>query len=177
MTDFPAATFPAQPAIISTVSCLGPELVGIVGNVETITGAYPSANLAIFVPFQLSAPFLAAQMFVANGGTVSGNVDVGIYDTQGNRLVSKGSTAQSGTSALQPFDIADTWLQPGCYYMAVALDNATGIINHYVPGVTQSRQMGVLQAATSFPLPATVTFAAIASNYLPSIGIASQAVI
>jgi hypothetical protein len=57
-------------------------------------------------------------MLVLNGATASGNMDVGIYDYAGTRLVSSGSTAQSGTSAFQDFDITDTLLGPGIFYLA-----------------------------------------------------------
>jgi hypothetical protein len=62
-------------------------------------------------------------------GTASGNVDVGIYSSDGTtltRLVSSGSTAAAGASAVQTITVASAALVPSfSYYLAVAPDNAT----------------------------------------------------
>jgi hypothetical protein len=130
---------------------------------EVQTGAWPSANLAIFVPMPIASPFIATQMWVVNGATVSGNIDVGIYDIQGNRLVSIGSTAQAGTTSNQTFNITDTLLSPAVYYLAVALDNATGIVWHFAHPANNARMMG--------------TYAAMAQAYIPEVFVTGQTVI
>ena len=65
---------------------------------------YVTPNLAVFVPFWVPEPVVITKMGWGNGTAVAGNIDVGISDESGNRLVSAGSTAQSGTSALQVVD-------------------------------------------------------------------------
>ena len=129
------------------------------------SATYPTANLAIFYPVRVTRSFTAAQLFVLNGATASGNIDVGIYDSSGTRLVSSGSTAQSGTSAVQAFNIADTLLAAGWYYLAVAMDNTTGTllrstVNHF----TAAASVGVGQQSSAFPLPATATIVRAASG-------------
>lgn len=177
MADLPVTAFPAQTVVTGTPQLIGSEILAYLGSAEATTGAWPVTNTAIFIPWPLSSPFLAAKMYVLNGGTVSGNIDVGIYDSQGNLIVSKGSTAQSGTSAIQTFDITDTTLNPGLYYLAVAMDNTTGIINHWVPTAINARMSGVLMAASSFALPATVTYAALTQAFIPTISVTGQTAI
>ena len=106
-------------------------------------------------------------MLTFNGSTASGNIDVGIYDLGGAKLVSIGSTAQAGTSAYQVFDITDTTLYPGQYYMAVAMDGTTGTLVRWSPGAQECRNLAMQQMASAFPLPATATFASVASSYIP----------
>ncbi len=92
-------------------------------------------------------------------------------------MVSIGSTAHAGTSGIQSFDITDTTLNPGLYYLACALDNGTGIIDHFTHPALNLRTMGVLKMASAFPLPANATFAAMDQAYLPTICVTNQAAI
>src|SRR5262245_15809191 len=85
------------------------------------SSAWPSANLALFVPFRVSAPCVAYKMSTGFGTTASGNYDLGIYDAFGNRLVSTGTQAK-GASVEAILDITDTELGPGLYYMAQSAD-------------------------------------------------------
>ena len=102
---------------------------GLMTDMKSITSAasatYVAANRAHYIPFVVSEPITVVQLFAYNGATASGNIDMGIYDAKGTKLVSIGSTAQAGTNALQTFDITDTVLGSGRFYLAVAMDNAT----------------------------------------------------
>jgi hypothetical protein len=141
------------------------------------SAVYPTANLAIYVPFSLGVPITAVQMFIYNGATVSGNVDVGLYAADGTRLVSMGSTAQAGTSVLQAFDITDTPLGPGNYYLACAVDNTTATLFRLAPTARQIAGLGCFTQVTAFPLPAVATFATYASAYLPVFGLSTRTVL
>jgi hypothetical protein len=138
-----------------------------------------AANRALFIPFVITKPTLIKQLFVLNGAAVSGNIDVGIYDAAGTKIVSSGSTAQAGTTVIQSFDVTDTMLAPGQYYFAVALDNSTGTLLRVTVGGSGYRQqeLGMAQQSTAFPLPATATFATIASDYIPVVGLTTRALI
>ena len=152
-----------------TVSTLGLESLGYVGALGASASAtYPTANLAMFFPFRVFNPngIVIVKLVVSNGASILGNIDVGIYDASGTKLVSSGSTAQAGISALQEFDIADTTLGPGVFYLAVAMNNTTGTLTRNSLFVKQSRMLGCLQMATAFPLPATATFATSTNGYL-----------
>lgn len=140
------------------------EILSNVGSIFTAASAWGTANTAVFVPMVVGFTTTVFQMGWINGATVAGNVDVGIYDRNANRLVSSGSTAQSGVSSPQVVDIADTTLLPGLYYFAMVADDATAT---YTRGGGSSsspicRASGMAMQATAFPLPSTATFAGFA---------------
>jgi hypothetical protein len=138
------------------------------------SNAYISANLAIYVPFVISSRIIATQMFTVNGATAGNNIDVGIYTADGTRLVSIGSTAQSGTATIQAFNITDTELGPGLYYMAIAMNGTTGTLYSSLPTARALRAMGCFNQATAFALPATATFASVANAYIPVFGLTTR---
>jgi hypothetical protein len=146
-------------------------------NTTPNSTTYPTANLAIYMPFRLPTPTLIAQLFCSNGTAVSGNVDVGIYDEAGTRLVSSGSTAQAGTSTNQAFNITDMTIGPGLFYLAVAMDNTTGTLFATTASALNLKFMGFAQEASAFPLPATATFATNAGTFMPIIGFTSRSVL
>ena len=148
---------------------------------NTAFGAWSTvgANTALFLPFELDRPYLVTQLYVINGPTVSGNIDVGIYSADGTRLVSNGSVAQTGGGADQIFNITDTLLGRGAFYLAVVLSSGTGELYRYAPtGTDNYRTWGALTQASAFPLPATATFAAPAAlGYIPICGLTGRSLI
>lgn len=175
--DWPIAPLP--PRDLGNVSTLSLSSIGGNGpGALTLSSlAWPTANRAVFVPFRISAPLLVRQLFVQNGSAVSGNIDLGVYDAVGTRIVSSGSTAQSGTSVLQVIDITDTQLGPGLFYFAVAIDNTTGTVTRISSAIAAAQMTGAVQMASAFPLPATATFAAIATGVVPVIGASGRSVL
>lgn len=137
------------------------------------SAVYPSSNLLIAYPFMLDAPAIARQLYWYNGAAVSGNVDIALLATNGDRLVSSGSTAQSGTSVLQVVNVTDTALAPDTlYYVALACDNTTATFFRWTAANANIwRTVGVVEAASSFTIPATNTLAVMATNYLPVMGV------
>jgi len=152
---------------------------GLVRNAaQGSSAAWTTANDAIYIPFTIVAPITAYLMAVENAATVAGNVDLGIYDINGVRLVSIGSTAMAGASTIQTFDIADTLLTPGTYFMAFASNSTTATHIHTGGGTAQwLRSYGVQQQATAFALPATATMVAPTRTNVPMLAIATKAVI
>lgn len=170
MPDFPIVKN-VDPVVLSP---LNPQSLGAMLNAMgyAFTGAtaWATANKAIFIPYSVGGIVTVKKMFVVNG-TVSGNIDVGIYDRNGVRLVSIGSTAQAGASVIQEFDIADTTLGPGLYYLACAMDNNTGQVELVGPGSAQGKSMGIFEMTSAFALPATATFASLSGTVrVPFIG-------
>lgn len=140
------------------------EVMSNAGQIFTAAAAWGTANTAVFSPVIIGVNTTVYQLAWINGATVAGNADVGIYDRNGFRLVSSGSTAQSGVSAPQVVDITDTTLTPGLYYLAMVADDATATYNR--AGTSSAsplcRASGMAMQASAFPLPSTATFAAFA---------------
>lgn len=170
MSDWPQPTLYAPPGPV--ISSVGPE--SMAGDIAMLTGltaasaTFPAASRTIYVGIVIERFTKVLQMFAYNGATVSGNADIGIYDYAGNRLVSMGSTAQAGTSAIQLFNITDTILAPGRYFMGVSLDNTTGTFLRTALSTQQAKFGLMYQDATS--LPSTMGFSDVASAYLPVFG-------
>lgn len=162
---------PSQAFNQVTISPLSLESVGLELArllAAPVSTTWPSNNQAVFVPFVIYNPFLVLKMATLNGTTANSNIDIGIYDDQKNRLVSMGSTAQAGTSAVQSFDITDTTLEPGVYYMALNFSATTGTIFAWAPAVGLCSAMGVLtQAVGAIALPDPAVFATPASAFVP----------
>jgi hypothetical protein len=170
MGDFPQGSVlaPGLKNLSSLNLDVGVTQLWLNGGAASRTGtAWPSANLAIFVPVVVGTPFTVMRFGVENG-TVSGNLDAGIYTSEGKLIISTGSTAQSGVSQWQSIDVTDTLIPPGLYYLALALNNGTGQVARCGFTALNLRQSGVMQMASAFALPATATFATMAQAYLPS---------
>lgn len=176
MGDFPSVTL----GVPSGATMHTGHLACSTGNqadlavVNYVAAAFPAANRAIYVPFTKDRNDVAKQMFWENGG-VAGTTDVGIYDIWGNKVVSLGATTNAGS--IQIGNITDTALKPGTYYMAILASTVT--TQTYWSAVVNANTLRACgcqqQAVGAATLPATATFAAIASAYLPMIGISFQA--
>lgn len=173
MPDFPfSGVCPPVISCLSRYSAAG--CLGILANSNAngSSTAWPSANRAMFVPIWLPGPFKLASFFCVNGSTATGNIDMGIYGTDGTLIASKGSTAQSGTSTLQILTITAVMLPPGRYYMAISASSTSTTFISRTPATNIQWRIGMLQAATQVPLATAPTFATPASAVLPIFGIA-----
>lgn len=162
-----------KPSIQTTSpECLGiPFSVLQVGSPSVSAAAYPHASGALCQPFTLIQPGLVRRIFVANGNSISGNCDMGIYTLGGTRIVSSGSVAQTGTSILQFFDTTDVYLSPGTYLMAYVLNNNSGKNLRYNVTLILQQHMGMLKIINGFPLPATASFSSVSGTYIPHMGL------
>ena len=125
------------------------------------SGTWPTANLAFIIPFRIWAPYAVQTLFWTNGATASGNLDVGIFSSDGTLLFNSGSKAQSGTGVTQTTAVSPAqMLNPGNYFMSLVASATTTTVELVAALVTQSLEMaGCAQMATAVPLPATLTFA------------------
>lgn len=158
--DWPIPTFRSLPVL----NPWHPEAMGYqasngVGLAATSSRTWTVTDEAQLYPFRLGYPETITKLWIYNGATVSGNFDIGIYDAEGTRIVSAGSTAQAGTNAVQSVDITDTLLGPGIYYMALVFDNTTATLfaDTGWASVRAAQQSGLCRVASAFALPATVT--------------------
>lgn len=182
--DFPSSGFH-----LPVISSWSAEAIGgFMMNEDAITGGiggsavWPTANLAMFVPFSIRAPYLVRTLWWCNGTSVAGNVDCGVYTADGTLEFSAGSTAQATVSSQQKVSLGTPYLLlPGSYYMALVLSSTSGHIIRRVPAVTPNTWtcsfFGMAQQATALPLPAAATFASPATPYLPMFGIAKATVV
>ena len=153
----------------SIISSIGNQSdVGMldVGLRADASGAWPSANRALYVPFRIERPTTAYTMVTLNGTAENGTTYVGIYTSSFTSLVTA-NALQSGTTAPQVFDITDTGLVPGLYYMALMSTSGTATFWRSTANLLYLRGQGMAQEATGGSLPATATFAAPANSYLP----------
>ena len=131
--------------------------------------AWPSANLALFLPFYIRVPGI---IYTLNG-TTGGNIDAGLYNEAGAALFRNGSVAQAG--AVQAFTITGGLsVGTGRYWFGVAKDDAVGQLRRWTNATNMTniqKMFAMAQMTASFPLPATITFAASAQAYIPHIGI------
>jgi hypothetical protein len=130
MADFPVYKLPNPPVLTP----FHPHSKGfhVQQNLMSsggVTSGAVVANTAWIYSFMLTDWAIAYQLLWYVGATSGGNIDVGIYDAQKNRLVSAGSTAMSATTnTVQELNITDTVLPPGNYLLAGAGDNAGGTV-------------------------------------------------
>ena len=162
----------------ATISTLDVQALGGYATLQGLapaSAAWPVANTAIFVPFSTQVAITVQRIGWINGAAVSGNVDAGIYNEDGTRIASIGSTAQAGTSVVQSVAIGPSALAVGSYYIGLAVDNVTATIMQSNPSIAGIlRAIGVQAAVTSFPLPATATFANPAATALPMVAVSMQ---
>jgi hypothetical protein len=174
--------FISRGALHGAISSFSPWTFALQASGAPSSGTWPAANRAIFVPLAVPIPILVAQLWAYNGADgTTGNVDIGIYGTDGSasavKLVSTGSTARSGANVLQVIDVTDTLIGPGLYYLALACDSATAAFFKGAIGTQACRASGMFQMANAFALPAAATLAAVANSYLPVFGLTTRAVL
>lgn len=117
------------------------------------------ANQAYYIPFHVEKETTFKRIAVRQGATAGNNIDVGIFELDGTKLVSSGSTARS-TDAAQVIDITDTLLSPKRYYMGLSMD---AVVNLWVWNRREGGNFpcllgGMKTEASAFPLPSTATF-------------------
>lgn len=139
---------------------MNPKLISSIANCAkgfnaagTNSSPTRTANAGYFFPIYVEKQIALTRLWVFNGSAVSGNLDIALYNSAGTRVVSTGSTAQSGTSSVQKVTVSYT-LDPGFYWIGVALDNATGTFRQI--GSQPANSMGAFTATSSFPLPASL---------------------
>lgn len=169
MPDFPGVLMNPQPISVATFSQTSDAGEASVFFGQAAGNAvWPAANRAIYVPVKVEMPMTVYTMGVIVGAQ-SGNLDVGVYDEKGNRLVSSGSTAV-GSVGFQSINIADTALNVGVYFLAMCVSNTTASFTRWGTAAVALQTVGVQQQAVGVvTLPDPATFANPASSYLPLI--------
>lgn len=141
------------------------------------SAAWPAANRGIFVPFSIDTEIEVVRMWTYNGATAAGNIDLAILNMHGGRVVSTGSTAQSGTSTIQVFTVTTTKLTPGQWIMGMAANSTSTTIFRVSPSTSYQATCGVRIMTSAFPIPASVTGATPTSAYVPMFGLGCRTTI
>lgn len=150
--------------------------------------AWPAAQLAIYMPMYLSAPFGVASIFWHNAAiNAAALIDAGVYDESGKILFQTNTTANAGANL--PQSVAKTYTLPrGRYYIAMAVSTVTTATfqKWTATNVGTQRMLGILEqalgaapAAGNAWLPATATFASAttAATFVPIVGISRLALL
>lgn len=164
-------TLPQENAHTLSQECVGLEMSGWNITSNPASAVWVGTNVALYMPFTLQRPAIAYRLWIANGAAVSGNFDIGLFDMAGNKLVSSGATAQSGTSVRQVLDITDTLLPRGTTWLGLSFDNVTATTLRSNPNALYLAALGVYQEASAYTLPATATYVRTTYAYLPHCGI------
>jgi hypothetical protein len=122
-----------------------------------------TANLIYYYPVVIPTAMTAKKMWYVTGTTATSAtalICLGIYDSGGTRLVTTGSTAYNmSASTYTTIDIADTALSAGLHYIAIVVDTVTGVtLMRATLGTASNPSMGMLEQASTFPLPSTETW-------------------
>jgi len=160
----------------SLLQGLGAEMIGATGapmSSQTWSSLAGAANVAIYMPIYFNAPGIITKLWMQNGSTAAGNVDVGLYTCVAGlpaaRVVSAGSTAQAGTNVLQEFNITDYVVAyPQILFIAVAADATTTTMWSGSVGAMIGRACGLARQTSAFPLPATATPGTLAQGQIPA---------
>ncbi len=161
--------------VISTDSDVGIADVLMAWVTTAVAGqTWPTANKAFYIPITITSPITVAYMMTRISTVSSGNVDVGLYSVDGTRILSSGSTGAGTVNVVQSFNVTDTVIGPGVYYLAMACDNTTATFLAWIPALQALRGAGVMEQTSAFPLPATATFATLTSNFVPCVGLSQR---
>lgn len=135
-----------------------PRIAVAAGRASRTAPTWPTANLAVYSPVSLSAPFTVSRFLLVNGVT-TGNVDLGLYSEDGKLLISTGSTARSGSNSIQYISVTPTPFPAGKYYIAIVIASTSGSVNALnINNSFLIKSCGFLQEALgSNALPATMT--------------------
>lgn len=158
-------------------------LAGSMAALDLSTGSavWPGVNAVIVLPFSLPYAATFSRVSWFNGAAVSGNLDVGIYNEDGTKIVTNGSVAQAGISTIQVVNLTSTPLAAGSYLFAMVFDNTTAQMTRWTTSNgTTFAALGVMAATNAFPLPATLAgiggSGTSVPNYIPIVSLATVSV-
>lgn len=161
MTDYPTVTpdlIPTGTLSNYSDSCIFGQAVAATG--PSAAALAPGANNCYYTPIEVTRICTAYQIVISNGATIAGNFDTGIYDENLVRLVSAGTTAQSGVNGIHVLNITDTLLLPGIYYTGFVSDSATATYRAWNTTVDAVllQACGVQVQTGTYPLPNPAVF-------------------
>lgn len=156
---------------VSTINLIG----AAVRPAALASVAWPLANLALYVPIYFNEACTVYEAGVGAGATAGGNFDLGLYQLDGTKIVSSGTTARTA-SAWNTAGLTDTVVFPGWYYAAMSADS-TANYSGLNPAAGLCESLGIVEQATAFVLPSPATISTRTTRaILPSITFAVRSV-
>ena len=150
-----APTFQAASGGGFTQKIVNVSYFGMTGNGSS--GGAIANNDAFYMPIDVMGDMTITKISLYIQ-TSSGNIDVGLYNSSGTKLVSSGSTSSPGTG-VRTITVASTDISAGQHYLAIAADNTTFKWGQTTGADTMATRM--MQRETSdFPLPSSFTVGA-----------------
>lgn len=151
---------------------LGVELRGMVATTGGV--AWPLGNIGLFVPFHVPESVTIYKLWFGISTFAACNVDIGIFLEDGTLVVSMGTTALVN-SGVNTFDITDTRLARGRYYMGLCVDAVTaGLFTVSVPSAAVVQGLGVMKDTACAPPMSTnanpATFVTTTYTSIPLMG-------
>lgn len=143
------------------------------GTAAPANNGYPAANLALYVPFVLEAPFLVTETWVESGSlTTSNETEIGVYTTDGTRLFTTATTVATGSDTVNSSGMTDYLLEAGSYFLAFGCAGTRNFLATTLAlGIYQSGGCLEETGLTGANLPSTATFAIYTRAFLPLFGL------
>jgi len=160
-----APTFQAASGGGFTQKVVNVSFFGMTGNGSS--GGAIASNDGFYMPIDVLGDMTITKIsFYIQ--TSSGNIDVGLYNSSGSKLVSSGSVSSPGTG-VQTIAVGSTAITSGQHYLALAVDNTTFKWGQTTGADTMATRM--MQRETSdFPLPSSFTVGAWPTSLSSTIG-------
>jgi len=142
---------------------------------------WQAINRILLFPVVLPSALTVVQSYVVNGAAVSGNSDIGVYDSSGTRLAHTGSFSNvtAGIAGLTLTALSFTFSANTLYYLSIGCDNTTQRFRGLQPSSFSGSLQVYAASAGAFPLPATVTLTVptVTTDIAPEFGLTSLAVV
>jgi hypothetical protein len=173
--SLPTVPWAVAPSSIDTLLAPGTVVTSLGQGVGGAT--WPSDNRILYIPLRVKGRVVARKLWYASSSTAgAANVDLGLYNRAGTRLVHSGSTAHVVSNDEHVLGISDTLLAPDLYYLGMWCDSALGNFTRLgTSGIADPilAALGVRsEAGGAGALPATATWS-IAQDltFYPVVGI------
>ena len=141
------------------------------GTADPAGAVWPSANRAIYTPFEIDQAVSVTAMYFEIVLAGAGNAEIGIYNSAGVKQGASSGAISTNTAGIKTYTPGTLIaLARGRYFLGIATDGVLAQFRRYqgAGAVANVRAMaGLKQQAAAYPLPATATFADAASNYVP----------
>lgn len=120
------------------------------------------ANTTYLVGVNVPVGVVVTNMRTRHSGVSAGNLDMGIYDSAGNRIDHTGVTAVSAINTVQSIALSggNLPLSPGRYYLALWVDNSTDTYYRESTGTTNQAWGNFLSGVSTNAGGLLATFAA-----------------